>query len=105
MNHVIQQRSVLFALCTILFVFSQSTFARETVRITTGEFPPFLSENLKHGGVGLRIITEVFDSVGIDVEYGFYPWKRAYALTKEGTWDASATWAHNPEREKLFHYS
>ena len=37
---------------------SGSGFAEETIRLTTGEWSPFISKNLKNGGVVLHIITE-----------------------------------------------
>jgi len=59
-----------------IFSFSNVN-AEEKIRIATGEYEPFLSENLKHNGVGLRIIREAFALEGGEVEYGWYPWKRA----------------------------
>ncbi len=79
--------------------------AEEIIRITTGEHPPYLSENLKHNGVGLRIIKEAFALEGVKVEYGFFPWKRSYQLAKQGVWDASATWGYNTERDNYFYFS
>ena len=80
-------------------------FAEETIRISTGEFPPFLSKHLKHNGAGLRIIREAFALKGVKVEYGFFPWKRAYLYVKDGKWDASATWARKTERDKYLYFS
>lgn len=80
-------------------------FSQEVIRITTGEHPPYLSEHLKHNGVGLRIIKEAFALEGITVEYGFFPWKRSLKLAEQGDWDASATWGHNSDRENNFYFS
>lgn len=76
-----------------------------TVRITSGEFPPYLSENLKYGGIGLRIIEEAFALEGVAIEVGYYPWKRAYALVRDGQWQASATWSYNDVRNEQMFYS
>jgi polar amino acid transport system substrate-binding protein len=77
----------------------------KTITISTGEWPPFISQNLKHNGVVTRIITESFASQNIDVEYGWFPWKRAYNNVKNGNWDASAIWAITPERSKELLFS
>ncbi len=73
--------------------------ADETVRITNGEWPPYLSEHLKHYGVASRIVTEAFAQEGVQVEYGFFPWARALNEVKIGTWDAGAVWFRSPERD------
>ena len=92
----------------IIFIMAyplSSGFAEETVRLTTGEWAPFISKNLKHGGVVLHIITDVFASVGVKVKYGFYPWVRARYMAQDGEWDGTAIWGVSSEREKYFYYS
>lgn len=79
--------------------------ARERIIIATGEYPPYLSQFIEHNGVGLRIIREAFNLMNIDVEYRFYPWKRAYSNAESGICDATATWTWTEEREKAFLYS
>ena len=96
---------IVLALYLIGIFISSSCIAEETIRISTGEYPPYLSEHLPYNGVGLRIIKEAFALEGIKVEYGFFPWKRSYKLAKTGEWDASATWGHNAERDKYFYFS
>lgn len=77
----------------------------KTISISTGEWPPFISEKLKHHGVAARIITESFASRNINVKYGWFPWERAYNNVKNGSWDASAIWAVTPERSKELLFS
>lgn len=98
-------KRIILVLYLISAVFLSNGFAEETIRIATGEYPPFLSENLKHNGVGLRIIREAFAFEDVKVEYGFFPWKRSYRFAKDGDWDATATWAHKPGRDKEFYFS
>jgi polar amino acid transport system substrate-binding protein len=80
-------------------------FAEETIRLTTGEWGPFISKELKHGGVVLHVITDAFDSVGVKVKFGFYPWARAKHIAQVGEWDGTAIWGVSLEREKYFYYS
>lgn len=79
--------------------------AQKTIRITNGEWPPFFSEYLDHGGKVTHIITRAFELEGIDVVYGWFPWKRALHYAKTGVWDASAGWARKEELEDILIYS
>lgn len=79
--------------------------AREAVRLTNGEWPPWLSQHLEHHGFVSRIVSEAFAREGVVVDYGFFPWKRAYEWAKDGAWDGSVVWSRTPEREQDFLYS
>ncbi|MEE9297196.1 MAG: amino acid ABC transporter substrate-binding protein, partial [Phycisphaerae bacterium] len=59
----------------------------KTIRLTNGEWQPYLSKDSPHHGFASHIVTEAFALVGVEVEYGFFPWKRSFKLAKEGTWD------------------
>jgi polar amino acid transport system substrate-binding protein len=54
---------------------------RDTIRLTNGDWQPFMSENGPHHGIASHVITEGFARAGVEVEYGFSPWKRAKKLT------------------------
>lgn len=67
--------------------------AQDTIRITNGEWEPFLSEYSFHYGIASHIVSEAFKAEGITVEWRFFPWQRAFVLAQEGTdWDASCCW-------------
>jgi polar amino acid transport system substrate-binding protein len=92
-------KKILFTkLALILSVSALS--ADKSISISTGEWPPFISEKLKHYGVAARIISESFALQDITVIYGWFPWKRAYSNMKNTSWNASAIWAITPERSK-----
>jgi len=93
------------AVFIVLFLLVAPVSAEETVRITNGEWPPYLSEQLPFNGVASRIVTEAFALEGVRVEYGFFPWKRSLALAEMGEWDGSAVWFRSPEREESFYLS
>ncbi len=97
-------KNKIFALI-ILLLFSFNVHASETVRITNGEWPPWLSKDLVHSGVVSHIVTEAFALEGVKVEYGFFPWARGKLLAEKGKWDAAVAWNFNAEREKKFVYS
>ncbi len=86
----------------ILVVIIVSPFqgmAMETIRITNGEWLPYHSIKLPHYGSGSRIVTKAFALEGIKVEWGFFPWARAYQYAVTGEFDASIGWIKTPERE------
>jgi len=80
-------------------------WAQEHVRLTNGEWAPYLSERLPHHGAASHIVKEAFAAVGIKTQYGFFPWKRSYKLAREGKWDGTLVWVHTPERAKDFYYT
>ena len=77
----------------------------KTIRLTNGEWQPYLSKDVPHFGIASHIITEAFALVGIEVEYGFFPWSRAMKLAKEGTWDGTAVWGDSEERRQNFQFT
>lgn len=90
----------------VLFIcFSLNISAREKIRLTTGEWAPYISENLKNKGLFSQITVEAFATQGVDVELGFYPWQRVFQLSKTGEWDGTIAYAKTLEREKYYNYS
>lgn len=76
-----------------------------TIVIANGEWPPFISEHLKHYGAICHIISDAFASENVQVIYKWAPWKRAFIQTREGEYDATAGWMMTPERKQIFYYS
>lgn len=79
--------------------------SQEAIRLSTGEWPPFISKRLHHYGPLSRIVVEAFAETGIDVKFGFFPWKRAMLVARTGQWDGSALWGMHEERKAFFYYS
>ncbi len=79
--------------------------AEQILRISTAEYPPYNSKSLKHGGLIPHIIKEAFVIAGYKVKFEFYPWKRAYQMSVDGTVDATAQWLDSKERRKYHYYS
>jgi len=94
-----------FLAAIILSMLISPAKAHESISIATGEWSPFVSENLSHHGFMSRIVTEAFALEGITVKWGFFPWARALLYTKNGKWHATSAWAINDHREKDFWYS
>jgi len=77
----------------------------DTITISSGEWEPWISENLKNNGVILDIVDKILKSQDIDTKIIFYPWARAYSLAKQGKVDATAVWFKTEDREKDFLFS
>ncbi|WP_375748882.1 substrate-binding periplasmic protein [Vibrio sp. HN007] len=92
-------------LFSAILLLSLSGHAKETIRLTNGEWLPFLSESLEHNGILSHIVSEAFDQVGIEVEYGFFPWKRAMYVAQQEEWEGSIGWVKTPERLENFYFS
>ncbi len=89
----------------IILILNTGASGQDIIRLTSGEWEPHISENLKHYGVVSHIITDAFESENIKVEYNFYPWKRSYILSKRGEFDGSIVWAPSLERKKDFYFT
>jgi polar amino acid transport system substrate-binding protein len=97
----------IFCLFSVAFLLTISVniCAEETVRIASGEWPPYFSEELKHDGVASHIAVEAFALEGIKVEFGWFPWKRSLRYAQIGKWDATIGWAKTLERENYLLFS
>jgi polar amino acid transport system substrate-binding protein len=91
----------------MLCLFSVSfAVAGEEICLTTGEFPPFISESLKDYGPAPHIVMKAFASEGVSVKFRVFPWKRAYLTAKKGTkYVGSGFWLESERRKEDFWYS
>ncbi len=79
--------------------------AQRTVRLTNGEWPPYMSASLPDNGLISRIVVEAFALQGMRVQFGFFPWPRSLMLAKVGDWDGTVAWVVSPERSRDFIFS
>ncbi|MDM8516805.1 transporter substrate-binding domain-containing protein [Desulfobacterales bacterium HSG16] len=100
-------KRVFIAVMTIMMCLGSvhSSHAGETIRLTNGEWPPYMSETLQYGGTASRIVTEAFALEGVTVQYGWFPWKRGFIYAQKGKWDGSIGWKKTEDRKKFFHFS
>ncbi len=70
----------------------------EPVRIATGDWPPYASENSQHRGVATEIVTRTFRKMGVAVEVVFYPWARCYESVRTGRVWGAFPYARTEER-------
>ncbi|BCS89603.1 substrate-binding periplasmic protein [Pseudodesulfovibrio sediminis] len=102
---MIQRLSVLCGLCLLFTVCLWSPGRAESILLTTGEWPPYYSASMLHGGIANQIVAESFALVGIDVQFQFLPWKRALVEASQKPYQGSAGWLWTPEREETFLFS
>ena len=87
-----------------LLTTTASLSTAETIKIATLNWEPYVGESLQDYGAHGAIVKEAFKRVGKDVEFSFYPWKRAYYIALKGeSFLISAS--ENKERRQIFHYS
>jgi polar amino acid transport system substrate-binding protein len=75
------------------------------IRLTNGEWNPYTGTALPGYGCDSKVVSEVFTKVGYSVEYGFFPWARAYSLAETGEWDGTVEWDDTPNHQKDFYIS
>ena len=94
--------SVLQAVGLIFALVGPAWAQTKTLRIATGEYPPYATATRTDQGIALSIVRRAFELAGYKVEFTFLPWSRALAQTRLGQWDATAAWGNNPQRNAPF---
>ncbi len=84
---------------------NQPTLLTRTIIVTTGEWPPLISNRKIGGGPISTVISEAFAISGIKVEFQFFPWKRALQELRIGRAIASSAWRITKDREQEFLFS
>lgn len=83
----------------------QLTSTGMSIKIVTGDFPPFTGADLRDGGLITQIVRAAFQQQGIHTKVSFRPWKRGYKETLSTHYQATFPYSKSAEREQLFHYS
>lgn len=76
-----------------------------TIFMTTGEWAPFTSETMEGNGFFTEIVTAVFQEMGREPEYIFYPWVRAEEAVASGESWAAFPYSYNDERAQTYTFS
>jgi polar amino acid transport system substrate-binding protein len=97
------KRQLLFIFALLL---SASAIAGpKTVKVVLGEWPPYASEYLPHGGLLPLILKRAFAVSDIKTEITFMSWNDAYSKTRSGEYHISPGWLKTPEREADMQFS
>ncbi|XOZ33577.1 substrate-binding periplasmic protein [Halomonadaceae bacterium KBTZ08] len=100
-------RAVLMALLGVMALSALASESSQdrTLRITNGEWPPYLGEEEPGYGIASRIVSRAFERAGYTVEYEFHPWSRSLYLARKGERAGSAVWMPSEERREDFFIS
>jgi polar amino acid transport system substrate-binding protein len=79
-----------------------SALASDVVNLAIGEWPPYTSEADAHSKLLEKVVVAAFKLEGLDVKFSYFPWKRSYLKTRDGSFDGTFPWSRTPERENHF---
>jgi len=79
--------------------------ARPTLRVATGEYPPYSGAQLPDQGVFSALIRAAIEQAGWQLQLQFMPWNRTEAAVESGEVDASGPWGRTPARDARFRFS
>lgn len=65
---------------------------RNTVRIATGDYPPYTDARQPDGGLVTARLRAALAQQGLEARFEFLPWARAKEETRVGRFDASSYW-------------
>ncbi len=71
--------------------------ADESLRIATGDYPPYTDPRQQDGGFVCQRLRLAYAQQGITVRFEFLPWARAMLETRQGAFDASCYWWTNAD--------
>ncbi len=73
--------------------------------LATGEWQPYTSKEMTNYGKFTEILSAVFDEMGVDPQYRFYPWRRCFLNVKMGEVFGAFPYSITEERQKDVFYS
>ena len=96
-------KSIVFALAMLISTLCASH--AQTLQLANGEWPPYQSARLPRYGFASAVVSEAAVLGGLQVSYGFYPWKRAEEMVRSGHIDGSLVWSQTPLRDSFALFS
>lgn len=89
---------------SLILVFSSSASAKETWKIASFEWAPYLCDKAcsEQGGGG-KALRMALKAVDVEVEYTYFPWSRAIRETRAGRYDGFQTaWPEDCPQDFIF---
>lgn len=96
-------KSIVCALATLAASITLSH--AQTLDLANGEWPPYQSAHLPRFGFASAVVSEAAALGGLQVRYGFYPWKRAEEMVRSGHVDGSLVWSQTALRDSFALFS
>lgn len=75
------------------------------IKLVTGEWSPYTTENLLDKGMAVEIVKLIFAEMGQEIQIDFRHWERNLEETKANIYFATFPWISNKEREPEFFFS
>ncbi len=75
---------ILFAAVCLFWGAATQANEQAELKISVGDWPPYLASDLKHNGVIAHLISDLFADEGYRVKFEFLPWPRAYSSAAAG---------------------
>lgn len=95
--------------CRFIFILAlvSPTFASaQPLRIVTEPWAPYIyQDGTALAGIDYEIASEVFNRLGVQVQWQFLPWKRCLMMIEEGQADAVLDIFRTPARERQLVYA
>jgi len=98
-------RSFIFLIIFVYACLAKTSYAQETITLSTFEYPPEHSMALPNGGFVSHIIELAFAQQGFKVKWQYYPLARAFMMAKLGKVDGTASYGYSKEREEGMYVS
>ncbi len=93
-------------LCALMLCLLCSASAwAEQVTIMTGEWPPYVSENMENNGFTAEIVSHAMLAADLEPAFSFMPWKRCARNVESGEGLAAFPYAVTAEREEYASFS
>ncbi|WP_206378189.1 substrate-binding periplasmic protein [Sneathiella limimaris] len=96
---------ILFLQLFAVFLSSLSVADEHELKFACTQFPPFKIQDSETPGIDVERISTIIDRLGLQAEYTFFPWARAYEEVKTGRQDALCGCSYQRERTEFFYFS
>ena len=78
-----------------------SAHAHPVVRVGTGDWVPYIDQSREDGGALSRLVRDIFEAAGYQVEFVYYPWDRNLLMLEHGTLDAVMPYSCSAQRRRI----
>ncbi len=96
---------ILLISCSILVTYASEDVEIGTVKIVTGDYPPYYASSLPGGGpIAIKIMLACKEA-NLKCKIDYFPWKRALAMIDAGNADLTFTWSITEERTQKYIFS
>ena len=94
-----------FCLTIFMVLFIVPLARAQSIPLATGEWIPYSSKTLSNHGDFTAQVTIVFNEMGLQPEYHFYPWGRCFDSVEKGRVWAAFPYSYTEERAKKVWFS